>query len=290
MESESVIRYLGETKRRMALLNYSPQTIESYLPCLKRFLQFFPNIDHPKNINKGQIESFLVETGKISKPYQKQCHCAVLLFYREIIQQPHKMDGLKFPHWEKKLSIPLDTKKVLEAIESVKDKRHKAILAILFSSGLRREEAATLKLSDIDSKRMLIILREGKGGKDRLIQLSQSLLEILREYLRSLHYRPKVYLFENPNGRYISPDMLLKVCRKYLNGRTHDVRHTYATDLFRNGVPLPIIQELLGHKDIKTTMIYVHVDEKMLEGIYNPLDKLKEKPLNVIEFKRGIAA
>jgi integrase/recombinase XerD len=285
MESESIIRYLEKMKLRMKLLNYSPQSIESYLPPLKRFLIHID--DHPKNINKGQIELFLVEMGEISKPYQKQCHCAVLLFYREIIHQPNKMDGLKIPHWERKLQVPIDPKVILDAIESATDKRHKAILALLFSSGLRREEAATLRLSDIDSKNMFIVLREGKGGKDRRITLSKDCLEILRDYLRSLHYKPQVYLFENPNGRYISPDTLLKVCHKYIDARTHDIRRAYATDMFRNNVPLPKIQKLLGHKDMRTTMIYINIDEDMLRGIYNPLDKLKRQDAPIYELKRA---
>jgi site-specific recombinase XerD len=198
------------------------------------------------------------------------------------------MNGIPYPKWQKKLSLPLNTNEVIKSIDAVQDKEHKAILALLFSSGLRRQEAATLKIDDIDSRNMRITVRMGKGGKDRIVPLSLVCLEFLRAYLRSLSYKPRVYLFERRSGKYISPDTILKICRWYVNAKTHDLRHTFATDLFRNGVQLPIIQEILGHKDIRTTMIYVHVDETMLHGLYNPLDKLTEH--NKLRLVEKIAA
>jgi integrase/recombinase XerD len=179
-----------------------------------------------------------------------------------------------------KLPSVLAEEEVLMLIQKTKNLKHRAIILAGYSAGMRVSEIINLKVNDIDSKRMMIRIKAAKGKKDRMVPLSKRLLETLRDYYRQ--YKPKEYLFEGQTGesyssrsiQLILSDAKLKAKVKK-KGSTHMLRHSYATHLLESGTDIRIIQELLGHNSIKTTMRYTHVSRKSRDKVGSPLDKLK---------------
>jgi integrase/recombinase XerD len=170
----------------------------------------------------------------------------------------------------------------MEQIENIK---HKSILYLIYSAGLRISEAVNLKIADIDSKRNVIIVQGGKGKKDRTTLLSQKLLIMLREYY--VKYRPKDYLFEGDPGKQYSVKSIQNVFNKALKksgirkkATVHSLRHSFATHLLEHGTDLRYIQELLGHSSSKTTEIYTHITKKGMDKIKSPLDNLEVQEEN----------
>jgi site-specific recombinase XerD len=185
------------------------------------------------------------------------------------------------PRPKKPLLLPkvMNEKEVIGLLNALDNVKHKAILYLAYSAGLRVSEVINLKIGDIDSSRMLIHLRGAKGKKDRMVTLGKVALENLRMYYKQ--YQPKIYLFEGPTGEQYSTrsaqiifnQAKLKTgIRKELT--FHSLRHSYATHLLENGTDIRFIKELLGHNDLKTTVRYTHVSKKSLEQIESPLDKL----------------
>jgi len=289
MDSKRIFRDL---KTEIESRNLSKRTWHSYSSCLRMFCEYFSAKEHPSHINQREIKEFLVSVGKAySLPQQRQCFWAVRFWYFEIEKQIHKMDGIKPPRWKKPLQIPLDKEFILARIAGIKDIKQKAIVALLYSTGLRRNEAAHLRIADIDSKNMVIVVRRGKGGKDRIVQLAQTLLEILREYIidaRSKNRMPKEWLFEASPGNYVSPNTINKIVRLHLQTNPHKIRHSFASELYHSGTDILSIRDELGHSSLKTTEIYVHNDPRRLQGIKNPLDDLDKS--KIIQFNQPKAA
>ena len=181
------------------------------------------------------------------------------------------------PQKAEKLPEVISRKQALNMISAVSNLKHRCIIALIYSSGLRRNELVNLKIKDIDSDRMCIKVVLGKGKKDRITLLSKSLLNELREYYK-LH-RPKTYLFEGTPGKQYSASSIAKIVERAGKkaGVTkkvtpHMLRHSFATTLLENGTSLRHIQKLLGHNSIKTTEIYTHVATKSFAKIQSPLD------------------
>jgi Site-specific recombinase XerD len=169
-----------------------------------------------------------------------------------------------------------EVKKVLEATLNIK---HKAILTTIYSCGLRLSELIELKISDIKTEENILLVRQGKGNKDRVVTLSSKLIELLREYYKM--YKPKVYLFEGSRGgkyskRSVQQIMKYSVEKSGINSpaTVHSLRHSYATHLLESGIDIRIIKELLGHSNIKTTEIYTHITDVNKNKIKSPLDYL----------------
>ena len=157
--------------------------------------------------------------------------------------------------------------------------KHKTMLCLAYAGGLRVSEITTLKIVDIDSKRMVINLRQAKGKKDRQVMLSERLLELFREYYKE--YKPKDWLFEGPNQSQYSirsVQLVLEAAKKKAKvkrkGSMHALRHSFATHLMESGTDIMNIKELLGHSSLRTTMIYTHVSTMHISKIQSPLDKL----------------
>jgi len=181
---------------------------------------------------------------------------------------------------ERKLPVVLSKEEVKRIINSANNLKHKAILSTIYSAGLRLSEAVNLKIADIDSERMLISIKGGKGKKDRNTILSKELLLLLREYFKE--YKPKVWLFENPSYEAVSPRFIQQVFHLSLqktninkNASVHTLRHSFATHLLENGEDVRKIQILLGHNNLRTTEIYTHVTSRAIQGLKSPLDDLK---------------
>ncbi len=176
-----------------------------------------------------------------------------------------------------KLPKVLSKSEVKRMIENTENIKHKCILALLYSTGLRRSELLSLRLMDIDSERMVINIKGAKGKKDRISLLSNDMLKMLREYYKK--YTPKEYLFEGANGKQYSETSVSKILKNAAkragirkNVTPHMLRHSFDTHLLEQGTDLRYIQELLGHKSSKTTEIYTHISIKAIENIKNPLD------------------
>jgi site-specific recombinase XerD len=160
---------------------------------------------------------------------------------------------------------------VLDQIEKIQNKKHKAIIALAYSTGMRVSEVCNLLITDIDSKRMIITIRQSKGRKDRIVALSQKVLEILREYFKE--YKPKEYLFNGQFENYYSPRSCNQIVKQYLGKEFHfhQLRHSNATALLEAGTDLRIIQKHLGHASSKTTEIYTHVSTNLLQSMALPI-------------------
>ena len=165
-------------------------------------------------------------------------------------------------------------------LDSVKNIKHKTILSLIYSAGLRRSEVLNLKINDIDSNRMIITIRDAKGKKDRIVGLSKNILSLLKIYYKM--YKPKEYLFEGQNRSKYSGASIGKIFNNAKNnaninieGGVHILRHCYATHLHEAGYDIRLIQELLGHKSSKTTEIYTHVSTKSIKNVKSPFDDLE---------------
>lgn len=268
-------------RNEMRLRNYSHKTIKSYLSCLRSFVKYFyPK--HPRDISNDEIKKYLIyliEEKKWQASTINQMFNALRFLYVELYKTPFIIESVPRPKKEKKLPDVLSQEDVLKIFSCVENLKHKTILMLIYSAGLRVGEAVRLKVTDIDSKRKLIHIRSAKGKKDRYTLLSEFILEQLREYYKK--YKPKEFLFEGGNGRiHLAERSIQNVFQRAVAASgikkkvtVHTLRHSFATHLLESGTDLRYIQELLGHSSSKTTEIYTHVSKRAIENITNPLDK-----------------
>lgn len=261
---------------------YSENTIKTYSEALKSFFAFFNNKSLNEITNEDVIHynnEFILEKG-LSASYQNQIVNAVKLFF--VTQQNIKIDVDKIHRPKKSKTLPnvLSKEEVKLILDAHKNIKHKTMLCLIYACGLRRGELLNLRPTDIDSKRGLLIIRQAKGRKDRIVPISEKIIEMLREYYKM--YKPKVWLFEGQTaGEQYSEKSLQNVLKQSLEKANirkpvtlHWLRHSYATHLLEAGTDIRYIQELLGHKSSKTTEIYTHVSTKSLQKIKSPFDDL----------------
>ena len=265
---------LLETKR------YSVNTARMYTSLFSKFMQYFK--DRPLlEINENDIKKYIhgiVKQGK-SKSHQNQAINAIKFYYEQVLDMPQRFYEIDRPRQEQKLPTVLSEEEILKVISVTANLKHKAILVTIYSCGLRLSELLNLKISDVQSDRRLLLIRDGKGGKDRNTILSETTLTLLRKYY--LAFKPKEYLFEGTNGgRYSSKSVQsivknsLKLAHIKRPASTHTLRHSFATHLLENGTDLRYIQTLLGHSSPKTTEIYAHVSTKGIRDVVSPIEKL----------------
>jgi integrase/recombinase XerD len=217
---------------------------------------------------------------KLSGSYQNQIVNAIKLFFKTVQDKKMDVEKVHRPKGSKTLPNVLSKEEVKLLLESLGNLKHKTMLCLIYSCGLRRSELLNLKPTDIDSKRNIVIIRQAKGRKDRIAPLSLKILGMLREYY--IAYKPMTWLFEGQvaNSKY-SDRSLEEVLKKSVRlaginkpVTLHWLRHSFATHLLESGTDLRYIQELLGHKSSKTTEIYTHVSTKSLQSIRSPFDDL----------------
>lgn len=258
---------------------YSESTIKTYTSYFRQFQDYFSNHDL-KQISKDQINSYILELindRNISPSQQNQRINAIKFYYEKVLGRTKEFFHVERPRKERKLPTVLSKEEVHLLLNQTNNLKHRCILTTIYSAGLRRSELIQLKSEDIDSKRKLIKIRGAKGKKDRYTILSNTLIELLREYYRA--YSPKEWLFEGQNGGKYSATSIEKIfkaavkragIKKYVT--PHSLRHSFATHLLEQGTNLRYIQEILGHENPKTTQIYTHVATHELGNIKNPLD------------------
>lgn len=273
---------LYEFRNWMQHKRYSDATIKTYLDATKSFLMFV----QPKpiqEVNNNDMVHYVNEyiiKNHLSFAYQNQVVNACKLFFREMIKSRLDVEKLERPRREHKLPNVLSKEEIAAILNAHTNVKHRTMLSIIYACGLRRSELLHLKPTDIDSKRGLLIIRQAKGRKDRIVPISEKIINMLREYYKM--YKPKTWLFEGqfPNDKY-SEESLAKVLKKSCEKAKidkavtlHWLRHSYATHLLESGTDLRYIQELLGHKSSKTTEIYTHVSTKSIQKIKSPFDDL----------------
>jgi site-specific recombinase XerD len=264
----------------MQTRNYSPRSIETYVHLLHS-LEEYHNISVDE-ISIDQVKDFLqhsIETRKISVSYINQVISAVKILQHDVLGNEWEPIKIKRPRRIIKLPVVLSKEEVRSLIETTRNLKHRAILAVIYSAGLRISELATLRPSDIDSDRKQIRII-GKGNKYRYTLLSENTLDMLRVYWRA--YKPERYLFEGQiKGKPISQPTIQVVFRNAIKktgikkeATVHSLRHSFATHLLESGTNLKIIQMLLGHSSLRTTSIYLHVTKFDPATIRSPFDDI----------------
>ncbi len=266
---------------KLMLRNYSPHTVRTYLHMFSKFLEYLAPLPlrHVNNKVIKEYHLWLVKDCKVSISYQNQSINAIKFYLEQVLHYPKQHFELTRPIKAKKLPKVLSKEEVSCILNVTQNKKHKAILAIIYGAGLRISECIALRMEDIDASQMTLWVRNGKGQKDRMTLLSNDLLLFLRSYYKL--YQPKKWLFEGPKGKPYSTSSIRNIFSKSC-GRAgikkhvtvHTLRHSFATHLLENGTNLRYIQKLLGHNGSKTTEIYTHVSTENLANITSPLDLL----------------
>ncbi|TDE52897.1 site-specific tyrosine recombinase/integron integrase [Flavobacterium sp. GT3P67] len=282
LPSPEGIVHIEKFKQWLRSKRYSESTLTTYSEALKSFLVFYREKPIADITNEDVIvyNNDYILKNNLSASYQNQIVNALKLFYRTVQNKLIVVDAIHRPKRSKSLPNVLSKEEVKLILNAHSNIKHKTMLSMIYSCGLRRSELLNLKFSDIDSKRNIVLLKNAKGKKDRIAPLSPKILKMLREYY--IAYKPKTWLFEGQNvGEMYSEYSLQSVLKQALQkvGNTkpvtlHWLRHSYATHLLESGTDLRYIQELLGHSSSKTTEIYTHVSTKSIQQIKSPFDDL----------------
>jgi len=276
---------MGKLYDRMAtdlkLSGYSPTTIRNYLLYAKKFVKYY--MRSPLEMGEKEIRQFLlyiIEVKKRSPATYRQVRAALKFLYSTTLGRPWDVELIPVRRKVHPLPVVLSGSEILSLLHAVESDMYQVMLASIYSAGLRVVEACRLQVYDIDSKRMVIHVRLGKGRKDRYTLLSRALLCALREYWKL--YRPHPWLFpgDNPTGA-ITPQSVRNVFKRALKkagiakkATPHTLRHSFATHLLEAGTDISVIQALLGHRSIHTTKRYIHVSTHLIANTQSPLDLL----------------
>lgn len=271
---------LKKVKKILIVGGYSNSTIKTYITCLKNFKNYFYKIEIDQ-LSKDDIIEYLFHLIKnnYSKSTQNQHINAIKFYFEKCLRQKREYYLIERPRKEKKLPNILSKNEIQLLFNSTYNLKHLTILAVIYSCGLRVSELINIKINDIDNNRMVIHIKKAKGNKDRQVQLTNQLLELLRKYYKK--YLPINYLIVGQNGGKYSTTSIQKIIKNSsfkagINKKVtpHTLRHSFATHLLENGTDIRFIQKILGHSDIKTTQIYTHVSNAHLKNIQNPSDNL----------------
>ena len=285
---------MGSLKERMEaclrLRNLRPSTQACYLRCARELAKYY--MRPPEDLTEEEVRSFVLHVQDVrkAKPSTVKVYIAGLKFlYTQTLNRPELVINLRGPKVPRKVPVVLSGSEVEAIFGAVKSLKYRAVLMTTYGAGLRISEACRLRVQDIDSKRMLIHIRDGKGGASRYAMLSPRLLTVLRSYYREI--RPAgPYLF--PGGRSDRP-----ICRETISGvlnraaercgmdkrvTPHVLRHSFATHLLESGTSIRTIQVLLGHKSIETTQLYAQVSTRHISRTRSPLDLLNTEEGEVL--------
>jgi len=281
--SPQAVAALEKANQYLSIGHYSPLTIRNYLAELRFIFVYYPDVD-PIDFTEDMLMSYLLYLSKTLGCSRVKCKMAaqsISFFMRHVAKRPYVIPTVIYPGPSTTLPSVMSTEEVMKLIDGVQNIKHRTILMLLYSSGMRVSEIANCKIADIDSKNMRIKIVQGKGAKDRYTIMSQQVLLELRAYY--LIYKPKEYLFNGYKSgkrysvrsiQHLMQKALLKVGLESKNYTIHTIRHSFATHLLDNGTDLYTIKELLGHNNIQTTMRYMHLTSRRIDEITNPYDAL----------------
>ena len=270
--------------KNIKLRGFSKKTQDAYIRTAKEFCNYFSTL--PYELDSSHVKDFLfhlINEKKRSARTLGVTRAALKFLFKECLARPDVMESVPSMKKEKKLPVVLNPKEVEAILDAADNLKHKALLATIYSAGLRTAEASRLRIQDIDSKRMQIRVHNSKGAKDRYTILSETALKYLREYWKQ--YQPEFWLFPGQwKDKPISVKVVPQIFKIYKEkagitkqATTHTLRHSFATHLLENGVDLHHIQLLLGHSSPETTAVYLHVRRADLQKIISPLDLIKKK-------------
>ncbi|MEM6806958.1 MAG: site-specific integrase [Bacteroidota bacterium] len=267
-------------EEKIILQRYSPSTRKTYRNFFIQYLLFYPSKD-PKELTKADIMKFLrhgIEKRNWSAATQNQAVNAIKFYYEKVLGQERTFYELR-PRRGTKLPGVFSEKEVIRILASIQNLKHKCILSLIYSAGLRIGESIKLRKEDINVERKSVFIVAAKGKKDRYSVLSEKIVELLKRYLEA--YQPDYWLFEGQAGGQYSSRSIQKIFRRAVkaadanpHSTVHTLRHSFATHLLERGMDLRYIQVLLGHNSSETTEIYTHITQKAREKLCSPLDFL----------------
>jgi integrase/recombinase XerD len=287
---------LEELQRR----NYAQNTVKAYVRIVEEFARYFhrpPDKLGPPHLR--QYQAHLFHERKLEAGTVQQHVAALRFFYVKTLKRRYLLDEIPRPKRARKLPLILSPQEVTQLIDGARNLSHRTMLMTLYSTGVRRAELCRLQVPDIDSARMMVHIRQGKGGHDRDVPLTATLLETLRVYWRWM--KPKTYLFPGTVKNWrsdvpVTPKVPWEACREAAKraGITkrlspHTLRHCFATHLLEAGADLRTIQVLLGHRKLEHTLIYLHLSQRHLTAVPNPLDALTVSSPDTVKRSRRLA-
>ena len=269
----------------MELKNLSTKTVNTYVARVYNFAAHFGR--SPERLGHDDVRAyllFLIQEKKVSWSVYNQTRCALRFLYEVTLGRKDVLERIPFPKQAKRLPVVLSTDEVAAFFAALVDVKHRAILMTAYAAGLRLSEVIGLRVDDVDSKRMVIRVRQAKGRRDRYVMLSPRLLALLREYWKL--ERPTDWLFPGDvPGNSITGKAVHKICVRAAEDAglgkhvtVHTLRHSFATHLLEAGTDIRTIQILLGHRKLETTAIYTHVSPAAVEATQSPLDRIQPLP------------
>jgi integrase/recombinase XerD len=279
--NSDLLTSLEDFRRYLEINRYSESTIQGYISILKKFFHFHGE-KHPNDIQMNDIDRFnhfYIIQRKRSVAFQNQLISALKKFYANRFQVKLSIGEIERPRKSSPLPRVLSKEDIQNLLSKVYNLKHRAILSLIYSAGLRRSEVLNLLITDVDSNRMVLNIRNAKGKKDRIAGLSIKILDLLRQYYTV--YKPREYLFEGIYGGKYTAGSVSKIFQMAkmragisMIGGVHILRHSFATHLHESGYDIRIIQEILGHKSSKTTEIYTHISTKSILNVKSPFETL----------------
>lgn len=271
--------YQQQLSEWMTYKRYSNESIKNYVSCIGKFLHYFEEeATKPSEISAEKIKRFLT---RFDQPNTHKAYLsAIKLFYDKIGNQPNKLDKVEYPKQSKKLPIVLSQDEIQRMFNACSNLKHKVILSLLYSCGLRVSELINLKWSHIDRSRMIINIIAAKGNKDRQVALTSSIIPLLEKYYRS--FRSELYVLNGQFELQYSETSVRQVIKQLavkarISKRvyTHLIRHCCFTHMVEQGTDINLIQKLAGHSNVKTTMIYCHLSDSLISKIHSPIENIR---------------
>ena len=270
--------HIENFKQEMKRRNYAQNSIDNYVSCLNVFFSQSKS-DHPKNIHEKEIKDFLCKKEIVNT--QRNYHSAIKKYFDVILGQKDKFMYIPYARKEQKLPIVLSVEEVQKMFSVCENTKHKVILALLYSCGLRVSELINLKWQHIDRSRMIINIIQAKGNKDRQVMLTPSLIPLLEQYYKE--YKSKVYVLNGwkdelqYTDRSVGQVVKQLATKAGLNKRvyTHLLRHCSFTHMMEQGIDINLIQKIAGHSNVKTTSIYTHISHNLISKIQSPLSAIR---------------
>lgn len=270
--------YQRQLSEYMVYKRYSPNSIKAYVSCVGKFLAAFESqATKPSEISASKIKKFL--SGLSDANTHKAYLSAIKLFYDKIGHQPNKLDRVEYPKQGKKLPIVLSIDEIQRMFTACENTKHKVILALLYSCGLRISELINLRWANIDRSRMIINIIEAKGNKDRQVALPEVIIPLLEKYWRQ--YRSEEYILNGQTSLQYSTTSIRAVVKQLaikarINKRLypHLLRHCTFTHMVEQGTDINLIQKIAGHANVKTTMIYCHLSDSLISKINSPINQI----------------
>lgn len=271
----NIEKYADEYSKEMERKGFRPNSIDNYVSSIKQFLfHFSDKANKPTEINEQDIKDYL-RSFKTHNT-QRAVHSAIKCFYKYVCRQPNKFKYIEYCKRDRGLPIVLSVEEMQRIIFAASNIKHKTILCLMYSTGMRVGEVINLKIEDVDKSRMVINVRDAKGGKDRQVTLDPTVYDLILAY--QLERAPNTYLFNGQFDIQYSARSIAQFLQKYanvagINKRVHPhlIRHCYATHLVEAGIDMSILQRVLGHSSIKTTHLYGHISNNIVSKIVTPV-------------------